>query len=95
MSGLEVIRPNGTVRFNLSSRPFNFLGLVADTGVNNGSVTITGLTAGGRPNFFPMPLQDFNDRIPDIYISGGVLYWTFKNPGNTNNCRHRILYGEW
>lgn len=94
MSGLEVYRQNGTVRFNLSSRPYNFFGYF-DTGVSNGSFAIPGLTAGGRPNWWEKPLSSFNDRIPTITLNGNVLSWTFKDSGQGSNCQFRVYYGEW
>lgn len=93
-AGLEVYRQNGTTKFSLTQRPYNFFGYF-DTGLSNGSVTINGLTPGGNLNWFEKPLSSFNDRIPTITRSGNVLSWTFKNPGAGSNCQFRVYFGEW
>lgn len=93
-AGLEVYRQNGTVKFSLTARPYNFLG-VFETGKSNGSVTIHGLTPGGNLNWFEKPLASFNDRIPTFTRSGNVISWTFKTSGSTNNVNTRVYYGEW
>lgn len=96
-AGLEVYRPDGSLRFSLAARPVNILGLVLDTGIYNGSRAISGVVAGVTPSFFMMPLGDFarDVEIPNVYVSGNVLYWTFAQSGNVNNLPHRILYGVW
>lgn len=93
-AGLEVYRPNGTVKFSLTSRPFNFFGTF-DTGTSNGSFTVHQATSGGNLNWFEKPLASFNDRIPTFTRSGNVISWTFKNSGASNNVNTRVLYGEW
>lgn len=94
-AGLEIYRKNGTKRFGLTSRPFNVLGVVLDTTIHNGSVAIVGGTPGIATQWFPFPLQSFNERIPTFSVANGRLYWTFAVSGHGSNCTHRVLYGEW
>lgn len=93
-AGLEVYRQNGTVKFSLNSRPYNFLG-VFETGKSNGSVALYNLTPGGNLNWFEKPLASFNDRIPTITRSGNSLVWTFANSGASSNVSMRVYWGEW